>query len=661
MSAAPTRPDSDADAQPASGPDNCVSVLQPMVRIGVTGHRDLADEAAVSKLVIDAVRAVLQNIDATIRPRGVERLTRPSAVPVGYQIVSPLAEGADRVAADIVFCDDPDLSARPRELVVPLPFRQKFYRGSDGKPGSDCSDAESQAAFDSLQRRACWTRPLNTSDPSDQHERDTGYHEVGKFVIAHSDVLLALWDGSPKLSRGGTAAIVRLALLSGVPVIWIPVTRIGRPEAGTPSDSIAAPQLLLLDSDTLGNGTDESSHAHILQGAITSRRSLTSPKPARVFSGHRLTPLLLPEPAVKRLNRTQELARSEEPEPAARSDAQLTVATCDAGGTETADAKARYTSHLLAYTAQWIEAPYARADGLAKKYQRRLRYLTVGVYAASATAVALGAFAAILFPYGGNWRLPVIFEALVLVALLIVQRIDLRTTWRDRWVEYRAMSEYMRVGRYLALVNPELSTALDFNRVARPASWSSEPRLAPWFAPVLDRLWDRWPDVNPDRLDVKLLSRHLMREWIDDQIEYHKRRSTVHHRWDRYLGRALQVTLVATVLAVALHAIREYSPTFLGRTTGGRDFTTARLAFLTIALTSVAAAFNGYSGQQRHGFHHVRFRRMVTELVSISGTINDAETIDELRHSVDRARRITLGETTDWFEDMRDQLLESPT
>jgi SMODS and SLOG-associating 2TM effector domain 1 len=662
MASADTTPYSSAGLRLGSGPDNCAAVLQPMVRIGVTGHRDLADPAAARHLVAEVIGLVLRTLDTAIRPGGFLHVARPPVIPVGYQVISPLAEGADRVAADVVFCDGPDLSARARELVVPLPFPLDFYRGSDGQPGSDCSDAESQAEFDRLQSAACWTRPLSTSDPSDQQERDAGYHEVGKFVIAHSDVLLALWDGSRKQSKGGTAAIVRLALRSGVPVIWIPVTRRGRSEAGAPSDSITEPQLLIEDdADAVDGSPDESSHAPILQRAVDSSLVLTSPQAARVLSGRGRAPLPLPLLTLKRLKRTQELERSGEPRSAALSGTERPAASGDAGGTEPAGASARYTSQLLAYTAQWIEAPYARADGLAKKYQRRLRYLTIGVYAAAATAVALGAFAAVLFPYGGNWRLPVIFEALVLVALLIVQRMDLRTTWRDRWVEFRAMSEYMRVGRYLALVNPELSTALDFNRVARPASWSSEPRMAPWFAPVLERLWDRWPDVDPVRLDVKLLSCHLMREWIDDQIKYHKRRRDLHRRWDRNLGWALQVTLIATVLAVALHAIREYSPAFLGRTAGGRDLTTALLAFLTIALTSVAAAFNGYSGQQRHSFHHARFRRMATELVSIRGTIEHADTIDELRHSVERVRRITLGETTDWFEDMRDQLLDSPT
>jgi hypothetical protein len=648
MAAAQATPESAAGLQLSSGPENCADIMRPIVRLGVSGHRDLADTAAACDLVIQAIGVVLRILDIAIRPRGILRFAQPPAVSVGYQVISPLAEGADRVVADSVLSADPDLSARPRELVVPLPFSLHSYRGTDGHPGSDCSDAASQAEFDRLRSAACWTRPLDDSAPSDQAERDAGYREVGRFVVMHSDVLIALWDGSDNQSKVGTAATVRLALRRGIPVVWIPVTRRGRPEAGTPSDAITEPRLLL-DAETWDSGPD-GSLPPILQRAVESSLSLASPMAARVLGGHRRAQLPLQELVVERLRRTQELEWA--------ASADLSAPPAAGAG---ADAGAGYTSQLIAYTARWIEEPYARADSLAKKYQRRLRYLTIGVYAAAATAVALGAFAAILFPYGGNWRLAVIFEALVLVALLTVQWLDLRTTCRDRWVAYRAMTEYMRVGRYLALVTPELSTALDFNRVARPGSWSSEPSLTPWFAPALQRLWDRWPDVDPAKLDVGLLSSHLVHDWIDAQIDYHQRRRDTHRRWDRYLTRAIRLTLFATVLAVMLHAIRDYAPAFLGRSTGSRDLIAVLLAFLTIVLTSIAAAFNGYSGQQRHSFHHARFRRMATELIHIRGAIERATTIDELRHGAEKVRRVTLGETTDWFEDMRDQLIDSPT
>jgi hypothetical protein len=223
------------------------------------------------------------------------------------------------------------------------------------------------------------------------------------------------------------------------------------------------------------------------------------------------------------------------------------------------------------------------------------------------------------------------------------------------------MAEYMRIGRYLALVTPKNATGLDFNRVIRMSSWSSEPSLTPWFAPVLERLWDRRPDVRASDNDAAWLRDAVVTDWIGGQIDYHGKKEKVHQAWDRNLGWVIRIMLFTTVVAVALHAVRDYYPHFLGHEASPRDLTTVNLAFLVILLTSVAAALNGYAGQQRHSFHEARSRRMARELSNVRDQLKMATTIADLQLRIAEIRRITLGEATDWFEDMRDQLLDSPT
>src|ERR1035441_6670999 len=50
------------------------------------------------------------------------------------------------------------------------------------------------------------------------------YEGVGRFVVRHSDVMIAVWDGKAGNGRGGTAEIVRYAAGAGVPVWWIHAT-----------------------------------------------------------------------------------------------------------------------------------------------------------------------------------------------------------------------------------------------------------------------------------------------------------------------------------------------------------------------------------------------------------------------------------------------------
>jgi hypothetical protein len=626
------------------GPPKCAAVLQPLVRFGVTGHRDLADVEAASRSVTEALGLVLLTLDSARRQGRVRHLAAPSATAPGYQIVSPLAEGADRVVASMVLSSDARLRTRRRELVVPLPFPLDYYRGTEDHPGSDCSDAASQAEFDRLHAVACWTRALHAYAPSNDPQRDAGYRDVGKFVVEHSDLVVALWDGVDSGLEGGTSAVVRLALQRGIPVIWVPVTRKGQADKAAPSRQGAGPKLLLAPT-TSG---DE------LAIAVQAAFWLPSPMAAAALSGHRKAQQPVQELLVERLERLDELSRS-----ASKSDQASDDRT--APGSDPAQA-APATSDVLAAVSRWIDPTYELTDGLAKRYQFRLKVLTIGVYAAAATAVALGALAAILFPFGGAWRLPVVFEAIVLVALLAVQWLDLRKTCRDRWVAFRAMSEYQRIGRYLALVTPKITSGLDLNRVVRLNAWSSEASLIPWFGPVLERIWDRRPIAQFSDHDALWLRNHIVTDWIDGQITYHQGRRDYHERWDRILRWAIRGTLFATVLAIALHAVRAYYPAFLfGRQTGSRDLISANLAFLVIVLTSVAAAFNGYAGQQRHAYHRARFGRMARELSTIRTEVYRAISIGQLRQSISEVRRVTLSEATDWFEDMRDQEIDSPT
>lgn len=242
-------PPDDGHAGMPSALADQLACFQPIVRIGVTGHRDLAHRERASVAATEALSRLLTILETAKWPTGMVRWTASPGLPVGYRVVSPLAEGADRLVAALVRSSDERLADRVRELVVPLPFGIDYYRGRDGQPGSDCRDAQSQAEFDHLRSAALWVQPLHPFAPTDDAERDAGYRDVGTYVVRHCDFLFALWDGRDNQLTAGTAAVVKLAFEHGTPVIWIPVTRKGttrRPgplrPAARPSFSPASPQ-----------------------------------------------------------------------------------------------------------------------------------------------------------------------------------------------------------------------------------------------------------------------------------------------------------------------------------------------------------------------------------------------------------------------------------
>lgn len=618
-------------------PDN-LAVLQPMVQIGVTGHRDLADPGQAGLAAAEALCRLLSLLETAKWPAGIWRSADHSGTRVGYRVVSPLAEGGDRVAAALVRSPDPGLADRPRELVVPLPFRLEAYRGHDGQPGTDCLSKESQAQFDDLRSAALWTRTLHTSAPADDMQRTDWYSDVGDYVVEHCDFLFAFWDGRDSEKAAGTTAVVKRALYRHRPVIWIPVTRKEPIESAEPLPNRGETQLLtsLASED----------------GPPLPGTELNSPEAAAVISGRgprsqhtrSASGLLL-----ERFGRLSELLRyarhgqhdiaSEMPAPGAGSSAG---------------------SAIVQSVAEWIGPPYVIADGMARHYQTMLKYLNRGAYAGAALAVILGALAAIEFPYGGLWRLAFVFEALVLLALFTMQAMDVRRKCRDQWVAFRAMSEYFRSGRFLALVTPTTAVGLEFNRFARLQSWSaSEPVSVPWFTPVLERVWEHRPELELRDTDASWLSNYLAEQWIGDQIRYHHRRAVMHGRWEEIFQWAIRGILAVTVLIVVSHVIFDY--TSQPPDHGGRDLVSVSLAFFVIALTSLASALTGYSGLQRHGYHAARFERMADELSRIKKSMSGATTLDQVRTQVRAARRIMVGETINWYEEMEQQVIDSPS
>jgi hypothetical protein len=112
-------------------------------------------------------------------------------------LLSPLAEGADRLAAEVAL-------ARDIKLFVPMPMAQAEYE-------RDFPSATSLAEF----RRFLAAAELSW-EVSDENEREKRrlaesdvrakkYAAVGDYIARASHVLLLLWDGCDNEKIGGTA------------------------------------------------------------------------------------------------------------------------------------------------------------------------------------------------------------------------------------------------------------------------------------------------------------------------------------------------------------------------------------------------------------------------------------------------------------------------
>lgn len=154
-----------------------------MTRIAVSGHRGLTPD--VVALVDHAIRAELATED-----------------PDNLVGISCLADGADQIFARAVL----DAGGR-LEVVIPA----RAYR--DGLP------AEAHTEYDRLLARASAITRL------DREESTSDAHMAASVAMVDgADRLLAVWDGKPSRSPGGTADVVDHAGSHGVPVtvVWPP-------------------------------------------------------------------------------------------------------------------------------------------------------------------------------------------------------------------------------------------------------------------------------------------------------------------------------------------------------------------------------------------------------------------------------------------------------
>jgi hypothetical protein len=162
-------------AEGAGSNTDSITSRIPLI-FGVSGHRDL--------LIAD----VPQLRDQLLRIFVHFRAAYPHTP---FRLLTPLAEGADRLTAEVAL-------AFEIGLFVPLPMKQQEYE-------RDFTTAESLAEFRALLARAesHWEIPIATNPGAEGRARQ--YAEVGDFIARHSHVLILLWDGGDNRKVGGTA------------------------------------------------------------------------------------------------------------------------------------------------------------------------------------------------------------------------------------------------------------------------------------------------------------------------------------------------------------------------------------------------------------------------------------------------------------------------
>jgi uncharacterized phage-like protein YoqJ len=157
-----------------------------LIRIAVTGHRILDTNHNLTASIQKVLAQIIQD--------------HPGA---DLHFLSALSEGSDQFVARIA------LQYKEIKLIVPLPLPEELYL-------LDFETDEGRKKFKQL---------LNIADQvltlTENSDHDTAYDNLGRYLVDHCDVLIALWNGEYSGKRGGTGEVVKKALNAGKLVYWI--------------------------------------------------------------------------------------------------------------------------------------------------------------------------------------------------------------------------------------------------------------------------------------------------------------------------------------------------------------------------------------------------------------------------------------------------------
>jgi len=192
------------------------------IRIGVTGHRVLDNETELKKQLIEVLKTEIAKL---FDNDSLNLLNKNLIAPVTYSVLTPLAEGADRLVAETVM----EYDARSCvEVVLPLTLHdyKKTFKNPDDPRFDELYNKARQVK--QMRNHRLETEPeiiqntieINIKNRIEKAKKEA-FEKAGHHIVNHCDVLIAIWDGKKSQGIGGTSDIIEYAVSKKRPVIII--------------------------------------------------------------------------------------------------------------------------------------------------------------------------------------------------------------------------------------------------------------------------------------------------------------------------------------------------------------------------------------------------------------------------------------------------------
>ncbi len=538
-----------ANPEPSSHPKRAPLAF----RVGVVGHRpnrlqhtNLDELREVLGVVLDAVKS------AAISAGTVSSEYFSNAEPA-LRALSPLAEGTDRIFAEVAF-------DRGFDLCCVTPFLRQEYERDFVAP--DALEEGSLDRFQTILNRAKTKLRLTLFElVGNRTPADLSYGAAGRVVLNQSDLLVVVWDGRREGKRGGTEQTLDEALRAGVPIVWIDAHEPrrwqllvpGNPVPGSPAGERAAPfeqgkpeRISELVSELiLPPGATRPANAH------ARREDRPASDPAELRDLETFYGEWKPDWSFAQVWHVFEriFGRHRLPEPRFRIQ-PFEEAVLDKWPKQSPEGE----SPAIGESVNLLRPYYAWLDKLSVLYADRYRSTFIVSFLAAALAVML-ALLPIAFAFqshGVEEAITISLELVAILTIVVLVTVARRRRWHERWLDYRLGAELVR---HLRIVAP-LAGGRPFPQA--PAHWGPDGQIGAtwmaWYVRAVERELGL-PNTVVDKQYLLSSLRHLKEylSGVNGQLDYHQKNTIRAHRIERALHRFGLATLAGTLVAGTLH------------------------------------------------------------------------------------------------------------
>jgi hypothetical protein len=525
--------------------------------------------------------------------------------PLVLRFVSPLADGADQIAAEVAL----ELGW---QLQAVLPFTREHYRGSLANHGA-------RERFDELLDRAHCTLEL----PGDEERALESYVMTGRATVAHCDILIAIWDGLPPRGRGGTGEVVQLALTRGTAIVHL------APDPALPArllwSAFDPAVLTTADDPAVERPVDRAAVDALLRGLLMPPADAQEQLFLKRFSRERPRairtrieyPLLLAITGVGRFGARHVSARH--------------------GARQVEEEWRRYRSgcadaHQINAPIDILERAYSWADGLATHFAQTYRSGHIFNFVLGGVAVCLG-LSAFMAP---QWKFHfAAIEIVITLAIILNAHIGTRDEWHRRWLDYRQLAERLRPMRslkVLGIASPD------------PPGTATNPVPTRWIDWYAIGIWRAMgcPSGSIDAARANLLANAIADHEVAPQVGYHQRNARQVLQLDKRLGTIGFVLFLATLLVSVA--------TLIGLGIGSRfvDEYGDWFTLVSAGFPALGTAVFGIRFQADFGGDAVRSMATSDTLRRIDEELRKDVSLSRAADLTEQAARVMLADLDEW-------------